>query len=107
MCGGNVPLDVVLKPMTADVMAKINRAIQMSFPNARLTKETVDRLMSGNKYWIAPGDLGATGFNGGKVSILVDLISSVTVGIGLKVVPPVLRGRRSIIHMVNITLDNF
>ena len=80
---GNVPLDVVLKPMTADVMAKINRAIQMSFPNARLTKEKVDRLMSGNKYWIAPGDLGATGFNGGKVSILVDLFSSVKVGIGL------------------------
>ena len=80
---GNAPLDVVLKPMTADVMAKINRAIQMSFPNARLTKETVDRLMSGNKYWIAPGDLGAIGFNGGKVSILVDLFSSVKVGIGL------------------------
>ena len=39
---GNVPLDVVLKTMTADVMAKINRAIQSSFPAARLTKETVD-----------------------------------------------------------------
>ena len=68
---GNVPLDVVLKTMTADVMAKINRSIQSSFPSARLTKETVDRLMSGNKYWIAPGDLGASGFNGGKVSILL------------------------------------
>ena len=60
---GNVPLDVVLRPMTADVMAKINRAIKLSFPAARLSKETVDRLMSGNKYWIAPGDMGATGFN--------------------------------------------
>ena len=63
---GNVPLDVVLRPMNAEVMAKINRAIQLAFPTARLTKETVDRLMSGNKYWIAPGDMGAIGFNGGK-----------------------------------------
>ena len=39
--------------------------------------------MSGNEYWIAPGDMGATGFNGGKVSILVDLVAPVRVGIGL------------------------
>ena len=87
---GNVPLDVVLKTMTAEVMAKINRAVQLSFPSARLTKDTVDRLMSGNKYWIAPGDLGASGFNGGKVSILVDLMTPVRVGIGLSGGTPIL-----------------
>ena len=87
---GNIPLDVVLKTMTADVMAKINRSIQLSFPSARLTKETVDRLMSGNKYWIAPGDIGASGFNGGKVSILVDLEKPVRVGIGLNGGTPIL-----------------
>ena len=80
---GNVPLDVVLRPMTADVMAKINRAIHLSFPAARLTQETIDKLASGVKYWIALGDLGATGFNGGKVSVLVDLMTPVRVGIGL------------------------
>ena len=80
---GNVLLDVVLKPMTADVMAKINPAIHLSFPAAGLTQETINKLASGVKYWIAPGDLGATGFNGGKVSILVDLMTPVRVGIGL------------------------
>ena len=80
---GNIPLDVVLKPLTADVMSKINKAIQLTFPMARMDKTTTERLSSGAKYWIAPGDLGATGFNGGKVSILVDLITPVRVGIGL------------------------
>ena len=48
-----------------------------------MDKSTIERLSSGAKYWIAPGDLEETGFNGGKVSILVDLITPVRVRIGL------------------------
>ena len=44
------------------------------------SKSSLEKFSSNEKYHLTPGDLGAIGFNGGKVSIVVELESPLLVG---------------------------
>jgi hypothetical protein len=77
---GNIPLDLIKGPMPRAVIEKINAAIKQASATAEISEDCIKRFESSEKYHLTPGDLGARGFNCGKVSVIVELKEPLLVG---------------------------
>jgi hypothetical protein len=81
---GNIPVDYVAGGrISEENIAKVPRAVERSFPRAKIKSRSLEPLRSNKKFYLSLRDLGAVGSKNGRVSVVVE-IEEMLVGVGLK-----------------------
>ncbi len=66
--------------MGTEVMRRIEIAVASISSSAIISVESREKITTGLKNYIQPGDIGVNGFSGGKVSFMVDINEEITSG---------------------------
>ncbi len=81
---GNIPPDYFAGGrMSEDNIAKVKRAVERSFPMAKVSPHSLELLRGKKKHYLNPRDFGVTNSRNGRVSVVVE-IEEKLVGIGIR-----------------------
>jgi hypothetical protein len=84
MLSGNIPFDYVAGGrMSEENIAKVVRAVERSFPKAKIIPRSLEPLRGNKRYYLSPRDFGVSGARGGRISVVVE-IEEKLVGIGVR-----------------------